>query len=408
MSPDGAALRLAVLTDLHAYDTVDGTPPSHLCISKPEGQATQHPIGGLMRLIEAENLRADVLICCGDMADKARPIAVRYVWSKLQDLRDALAAPFMAVAPGNHDVDSRYKYNDFDAKGVLQSLTPPFPFPDIVLNDKFWSRNYIVHTAVEFNLVLLNTSAYHGNHAPDRKPVEYEHGRISRSTLDWLQKDLDVVATTNPRTVNILACHHHPHKYSDIDSADYSDMEGGSDLLSLLGSGRYGHWLIIHGHKHHPKVWHAAGGAYAPIIFAAGSFSANLYPALQTRVRNQFYVIELPWPQFEALQLTLAGTFRSWEWLTGSGWQPASPGAGLPAFGGFGFRGSLPALAATVEHEFVRLNAPVADWSQLTASVPQLNFVLPDDVARLFELLRTQYGLRMLDDHGRPAQLGRA
>src|SRR5688572_25117411 len=125
-------LRVAVVSDLHAYDSLsDGeTPPSHLCTLDPEDQATQHPITGLLELISKQSLSADALICCGDMGDKARPAGVRYVWERLQKIQTALQAEGLYVTAGNHDVDSRHKYNDYDAKGVLQSLVPQYPLAD--------------------------------------------------------------------------------------------------------------------------------------------------------------------------------------------------------------------------------------------------------------------------------------
>src|SRR5690606_38544830 len=97
---------------------------------------------------------------------------------------------------------------------------------------------------------------------------EYTHGRVSNYTLEDLRKTLD----KEPRDdrINILLCHHHPHKHQDIEQADYSAMVGGEKLIDLLREIPLGSWLIIHGHKHQPRLIYGAGGALAPLIFGAG------------------------------------------------------------------------------------------------------------------------------------------
>jgi predicted MPP superfamily phosphohydrolase len=400
-------LRLAVVSDLHAFDTLleadRGIAPSHLCTNDPEDLLMRHPLAGLISLARG-GVSADVLVCCGDMADKARPVGTRYVWAKLQELREALGARLLAVAPGNHDVDSRHNYNDHDAKGVLQSLVPAFPFSDETLNDKFWARNYAIHTDPAFRLLLLNTAAYHGEAAD-----EYKHGRLSTRTADRIRAELDVVTDSHPRAVNILVCHHHPLKFGDIEDTDYSEMRGGHALLDLLGSGKYGQWLILHGHKHHPRIQYAPGGAHSPIIFSAGSLSASLHRVLQTQTRNQFYVITIPLPPPQRANLSLAGTFRTWEWILGHGWRPASLGTGLPAQGGFGFRGSLTHLSASVHDHWLASGSAWLEWTVVAAALPDLNYLLPGDLEIVLSQLTTAHSLRVhRETTGHPAQIGRA
>jgi predicted MPP superfamily phosphohydrolase len=398
-------LVLAVMSDIHAFDTLDAdskTPPSHVCTTAPEDEPLRNPFSGLSKLIQQEKLRSDVLVCCGDMADKARPAGIKYVWDKLQHLRQELGARFLAATPGNHDVDSRYKYNDFDAKGVLQALVPPFPLGDDIQRDKFWSRNFLIHTEDEFRIVILNSSAYHG-----QKDGEYHHGRVAQRTVDKLTAELDAMCAAEPRSVNILLCHHHPHRYGDIGGEDYSEMMGGHALLELLGSGNHGHWLVIHGHKHQPRICYAAGGASAPVIFSAGSFAATLYPELQTRVRNQFYVITIPWQQFGKLNMGIAGTFRAWDWLQGLGWLPAGNHSGLPPYGGFGYRGDITSLADNVEGVWRGSGGPWLKWSDVSDGVPAIKHLLPGDLRQLREKLQTRHGLKVLEEEGQPAQLGK-
>ena len=133
-------------------------------------------------------------------------------------------------------MDSRYSYNDFDAKGFLQSLEPPFPLNDVVSNDRFWSRHFLVLQDGPFRFLLLNSSAYHGARQ-EGLPPEYEHGRISPKTLHAIAADL---ASRTEKKINVLICHHHPQKHDDIEAADSSVMEMGEKLIQLLGQGTGG------------------------------------------------------------------------------------------------------------------------------------------------------------------------
>ena len=63
------------------------------------------------------------------MADKANPTAMNYVWGKFHLLAEKLKVKNSFATVGNHDIDSRYAYNEFDAKGMLHGLNPPYPLP---------------------------------------------------------------------------------------------------------------------------------------------------------------------------------------------------------------------------------------------------------------------------------------
>jgi len=392
------------VSDLHAYDTLaaDEAQPSHLCTTSPEDQPTQHPITGLLDLIAKQPIIADALICCGDMGDKSRPAGIRYVWEKLQKLKEALGAKDLFATAGNHDIDSRYSYNDYDAKGILQALLPMYPLPDENLTNKYWSRNYVVLSRPDYRIVILNSSAYHGT-----KDEEFKTGRVSLRTVESLRMELEELEKDEPKLVNILLCHHHPHKYGDIDETDYSDMEGAPKLLEVLGSGNFGDWIAIHGHKHHPRLCYAAGLGNAPVIFSAGSLTAVLYPALQLAARNQFYVIEFPLQDIRNLNLGLVGTFESWDWTKGLGWRRAGPQSGLPAFGGFGNQ-NRGLVVDAIEASVKARGENFVQWSEVATDVPGLKYLMPGDLEIVIAKLRSDRALNVLrDDFGQPAQIGK-
>lgn len=399
------ALRLAVLSDLHAYDPAQleagRERPSFATVSDATGDTSLNPFYALNRLIDSQELKADLLLCPGDLGDKAAPSAIKYAWDKIQEIASWLDAPFVAATAGNHDVDSRHQYNDYDAKGVLQDLSPVFPCPKVhtgdplLISDKYWARHFVIIRNDHYRLLILNSSAYHGG-----DPAEQEHGRVAARTLARLERELQ---SHEPSAINILLCHHHPHEHEDLQLGNHDTMKEGSRLISLLGSGKYGQWIIIHGHKHHPKLCYAQGSAMSPIVFAAGSFSAALYQELRTAARNQFYIIELPFQS--PAQMGLVGSFRAWDWIAEKGWQPAGTQSGLPARGGFGCRLHPPALAKEVSDALNgRESAP---WQQMTQAIPALHYLLPNDLVHLQQSLEDVHKLQILSDaNGFPRQIG--
>jgi 3',5'-cyclic AMP phosphodiesterase CpdA len=408
-------LRVAVLSDLHAYDdALDPTPPSYLCASSP-ADITTNPITGLEFLIQsARDIEADLFLCCGDLGDKAHPSAIRYVWEKLNSIKSLLGANHLFVTPGNHDVDSRYKYTDFDAKGFLQTLSPPYPFPIESDNDRFWSRNYLIKTTATYRIVILNSSAYHGHVIPRNGEFlpEFEHGRVADRTISALKRELEDLEASDPRHVNILLCHHHPHNHGDIEDNDRSLMEGANRLLELLGSGIVGEWIVIHGHKHRPQISSAASATGSnPIVFSAGSFSARPYAGIDVPMPNQFYVLEFPIDLAVSMQFGLVGTFRSWDWNFKSGWTLSTRSAGLPAKGGFGGRIPRPLLVNKLQAGYERIdqsNRSYVKWDELISLVPELAFVLPAELNIFIELLTAKHQFTVFrDGNGHPLQIAK-
>jgi 3',5'-cyclic AMP phosphodiesterase CpdA len=279
-------MRIAVASDIHAFDpAVEKTAsPSHLNISEPSTSPMRHPMAGLKKLILDSNLKADMLVCPGDMTDKASTAALIYVWNELHNLKTLLGADRLIATAGNHDVDSRHQYNNFDAKGALQSLLPEFPGLTEQECDRYWARNFVLVEEETWRILILNSSAYHGGGKDQAK--EANQGRVSDRTISAIEAAL---SKSESRNLNILLCHHHLFRDNAIHEADYSEMDGADHLLRLFGSATYGQWVVVHGHKHHPKLQYGAGGIASPVIFGAGilftSISVSIFtPPFQERL----------------------------------------------------------------------------------------------------------------------------
>jgi Calcineurin-like phosphoesterase len=379
-------LRIAVASDLHAYDRhrleENDPEPSFFEIGAPESPVGQHPIAALRSLIGTSGLRAHILLCPGDLGEKATPAATKHAWTAVHSIGDSLGASAIVGTAGNHDVDSRYAYNDYDAKGFLQSLIPSFPVAADATFDRYWSRHFAILTWPELRLVILNSSAYHGS-GPDKtkNPPEYGHGRISELTLQSLSEALRA-RTDVP--LNVLLCHHHPSPFEEFGLGAADVMDGGAELVRILGEGHCGQWLIIHGHKHFPKLLYAQGTtAITPTIFAAGSLCVRLQSEISASCRNQFYILDFSLNDLNTMGLV--GRFRSWDWVFGVGWQPAQEHSGLPCQGGFGFRENRTMLKTLLAE--VCSSQPQTTWSQIVSAQPRLRYLMPHDLRLLLDAL---------------------
>jgi hypothetical protein len=391
---------LAIASDLHAYDTTkrNGMVPSHLCTTLSPTDIQAHPIEALKALITRESLQADILLAAGDFGDRANIAGAKYAWQAVQELGAVLGTRLIAATAGNHDLDSRFINGKFNPRQTLEALRPTFPLSHTSWYDKFWARHFVSARNDTLRLVVVNSCAYHG---ANTKEIDY--GRISADTVASLRDILRGDAKAPP--VNILLCHHHPQMHSELDLGEADVIRGGQLLLDMLGQGDFGDWLVIHGHKHHPKLTYAAGGNGSPIVFSAGSLCATFQGAVQTHVRNQFYLLDI-----DATNIMggLIGRFRSWNWASNLGWDRAPIGTGLPADGGFGYRGNIGQLADVIAGFVTATGKPFLHWPELLQFKPELDYLMPSDMALLMSCLKRRASFIVTrDEYGAPLQIGR-
>jgi hypothetical protein len=389
-------LKVAVISDLHAFRRPkEAMPdPSKLCISDSESNPVEHPVTGLLELVKKEGIRSDLLLCPGDMTYQADPEGTRYSWTKLQDIGAAIGAGTIAGTAGNHDLDSRGVANSEEPKETLQSLSPSFPIANDTLCNEYWARHVTVLEDERYRLLLLNSCAKHSGASKE----ELERGSISRQTLEYLQGYL---RKQEAKRINLLLCHHHPHAHSELHLGHVDVMERGQLLLDLLAE--YGDWIVVHGHKHHPKISYAAGGSGWPVVFASGSFSGNFGTHLESRTRNLFHVVEIY--QDGSARRPPMGIVRSWYWAAGLGWKSCDgSAAGLPRETGFGDR-THPRDMAHLISTHVKVPA-LKSWDELCQRLPQLRFRTPQDYFLTREYLQRNHGLRIIELDGMPHQVG--
>jgi hypothetical protein len=199
--------------------------------------------------------------------------------------------------------------------------------------------------------------------------------------------------------LNIAVCHHHPHVHSDLKLGVDDVIRNGQRFLNLLADN--GQWMVIHGHKHHPKIEYAQGEFRQPIVLASGSFSGRLEGENALVSKNYFHIIDI-----QRTSPRLAGQVRSWNWIPGLGWtEYASTPPEFPSRVGFGSSTAVDRLAQEVA-SIIGSRAAIR-WEELTQQQPELAFLMPKQLRALISDLRDTHSIyTVYDDLNYPKQMG--
>jgi len=323
---DNTTVKFLVLSDLHAIIDKSLINDSHLLFSNEECSYAEAFKKYLFELDE----NIDYIICAGDISNKACSRGFEKGWVFLNKLKDDIGAKGLICVPGNHDHQSRANSEVFSPKHNLQFIDPKFPTKNFKKNTNFWAWNWCALEEDSFNAFLINSSAYHGY-----GDKEYEKGRVSVETSNQIVEFINS-DKFNKKPFNLLLCHHHPYKMEHVDSRpDVESMEYGSYLVRELHETGSGAWLVVHGHRHFADITYAQSSTDTPpLVLSAGSFSAKLYPEIEKKTSNQFYLLEIDLAKTEERD-KLIGQFSTHECPYPCHWQP-STSDNLPAKGGFG------------------------------------------------------------------------
>jgi len=402
--------RVAVISDIHAHsEKMDVTSGKEIpsWVSQAISSTARHknPLVDLHAYIKQHGITADLLLCPGDIADKANEAALDYAWKELQSIATTMKVTQVIGAVGNHDLHSRPTpalsspptSSSIDTPGIplgiatpaatpnakIRELNPTYPVTDPEEFRRYWSDQIASYFDDYCRVVTLNSCAAHGYISEGTE--EYKRGRF---TEEAEQRLLDLVASTDVHAVNILLTHHHPQQITDLQFSDTSAMLRGDRLLKLLGSGDYGSWIVVHGHRHVPFFTLGPGDNDRPYVFSAGSVGVILHPLFYpTRPQNQFYILEFDLVEIERRGTGLFGFLNAWNWHLGKGWQFAGDSDTIPARSGFGSRTPVSSLARQVA-EFIRAKAanhsgPVGVFEEeVTRACPDIAFLMPTERER--------------------------
>ncbi len=409
-------MKLLVISDIHAFTTEGpkGAKPSYVQVGDPSPSSI---IKGLEDFLDQNpDMVPDVVVCPGDLGDKADQAAIEYAWAFLNRLAEKSRLKMLVATVGNHDIHSRLEGQEFDTKGILQVLRPPFPLSlDPITQEcesadlNFWARNFYIVIRENIRFVVLNTSAFHGHGAVGEVP-ECEHGRISSHTLASLKRAIESsnrkIADDGeqPIELNMLVCHHHMYKDGTVSDTDASSMKGAHALEELLKDSKYGRWFVVHGHRHRARLFQTGGSSTGPFILSAASFSATKDGDYDNQSPNQCHLIEVDHKTMDQEGLYPCGSIRTLTWQTSVGWigENAKSG-GLPPLTYFGFRGSEDIIAKAIDAAITKDDVGVP-WSDLIAANSQLRYLDYTQLENLSTTLQKRYGIKMFFEDSLPFQ----
>jgi metallophosphoesterase superfamily enzyme len=376
-------VRLAVVSDIHATD-IDGA-DSYVSSTPTDLQRGNEPLRDLLTYVKRHALKADYLVCPGDIANKADAVGLAHGWRQLNLLAKELEAKLVA-APGNHDLVTRAE--SADPRQALKQLLPSFPMGDLVMDEHFWRTGWTLSEHPTHRILIIDSTFEYPKYPAtgETNPIRWrpykkaiERGSFPSALSDTLS---DLFDGLEPK-INIAIVHHHPqeHQLKQHLKDEYGPMTRGDSLIELLSQHpEMGKWFIIHGHKHIPMLSSAAGlHSNGPLILCAASLGSKLWPPVTTVARNQFHMVSLS-NQAPLVPGTLRGTVESHHWGFGEGWQRSERrGAGLRATSGFGHAGDFREIAQRIRLLMQSTEDAFVSFPELVAKVPELPYLLPTD-----------------------------
>src|SRR5262245_35886339 len=120
---------ILVLSDIHASegDPAASDAESYVSTSASSYAHRIDPFSNMVEIIKRDKSEVCCIVCPGDMTNKGSKSGIQFVFQKLREVARELSAASLVVIPGNHDLDSRYHANDYDARGQAMLIRPPFP-----------------------------------------------------------------------------------------------------------------------------------------------------------------------------------------------------------------------------------------------------------------------------------------
>jgi len=387
-----AVFRIALLSDIHAgsKEGAQATGDVKLYTDGDHVSAYEHPLYALHELIKVESLKVDAVVCPGDMTNRAEKQALNFIWRELNDLKNKFSAHTLVATVGNHDVDSRNHSEDGFPREHLMRLVPPFPSIDPALSNHYWAHGYYITEVDSVRFLVVNSCWLH--EARD----ELARGVVTSYTLDKLKVELSAQSSA---IANVAVMHHHPHAHSELGLGFDDVIRNGQILLQTLEDS--GSWLVVHGHKHHPKIELAQGQYQSPVVLACGSFSGRLEGANASVSRNYFHIVEI-----DLSNSTMRGRVISWAWMQGTGWKRYSDAnSRFPSEFGFGRQQPVNQIATDIQNALGTLS--FMNWRDLTNKIVEINFLMPKELRHLIKVLEENHGITVLyDTLGLPYQIG--
>ncbi len=379
-------LSMFVVSDLHCIGPralKDQSRDSLLHLPAP-ADLLRSPLNGLHRLIETRGIEADVLVCCGDLTNRAEAEGFELGWAELERLAERLGSSSILFTPGNHDMDV------YDVNGTgdhLSSLAAATRDPSLVLprvtDHELLTHGFELHDRGSYRVINIDTNGR--NPVPRRGKV----GHVDLATIDTLEAVLEGL---DPVDCYLLLCHHHPLRHGDIDADDYSAFTNAPELLAMTERLPDAAWYMIHGHKHFPRIGSVSS---TTTVFSAGSVAGAFYGPQQCVARNQAYLLRLGSDPALGPAHPPVVEFNAWDWAAVK-WIPAKDGFNIPRNGGFGARVVTPNFTRQIAEFVLSSEGERCSAEAVATRFPELKYLPPQDIERCVESLFARHDIDIL------------
>lgn len=386
-------LRIAVISDMHVGTSARGL---DLCPHdlEPDQKTGRHEdyIGLFEDLARSpavtSNGKFDMLCITGDISNEGHPdefttadLALRKIAASLN-----IGENSIFFAPGNHDLN----WAVMDLKPTAFWSTQRYaPLPQENLS--FSRRHadikhgsldkepfYVVWETGDAIIVSINSAAY------DKPTAKPHNGIVKQRTVEDLDDHFRNKYSGDTR-YRICLLHHHLEQYSEPlpDIADFSTAVNAENLIAALGAHHFD--LVLHGHKHHPRLKTYQNDNKHPYIsLCAGSFSAILHPLYYENISNLFHIVNIEGR--DVATGGIKGRVETWSHSANS-WMMTNKVRGLHAIEAFGSNASPIEIEAQILRAAIRnvQTAKFCTWSQMVSNEPGLGHIR---TATAFELLK--------------------
>lgn len=295
--------RIAVLSDIHFGRLCRASNfhvPGEENQDKSEGS---YPLEeGLIELFN--KMRPQYFFVAGDLTSLGNPQEFYYCEKEILNIahKTGVRSDDVFCVLGNHDIDWNISRIGTDTKNASKEISElvKHKYQMIAancakINLEHLGKNYLEYGPAPFSgiakkddfiLIVLNSGQFCTH------DQQFSHGKLEQDQLRWFEETSKKYK--NDDRIKILLMHHHPFNYSyPIPGADISTIEEGAELMEIASQN--GIDIIIHGHRHHPRIETIQiGSGTKPItMICAGSLSVNAGERNNGEIPNTVHFLDI-------------------------------------------------------------------------------------------------------------------
>ena len=295
--------RIVVFSDIHFGKfsrTTEFSVPGEDIQDKSKGEFSLEQ--GLIEVLK--EMRPQYILLAGDLTSIASPQEFVFCEKKILSIADTIGIDKNNIicCLGNHDIDWKIAdlYNQHESGDNQTVECSRDRYQRIAAGSSRFCLESIkeaeaekrgpapyngIYEAEDFIIVTLNSGWRCG------KNQRYSHGEITKEQLDWFENTLREYDKDDRKKLVLL--HHHPFNYPyPVIGEDISQITEGAEFIEIVEN--YNVDLVIHGHRHHPKVKTTMKSGRRPITyFCAGSLAVNTEHRYGGEIPNTVHFIDI-------------------------------------------------------------------------------------------------------------------